>query len=155
MEYITQEDKQLLQEQLHQCQSARLQLTDRIATARDMGDLKENAEYHAAREDQGMNEAKIKDLEEILKHATVIDNESMPDDVVFVGATVRLRNIADGSEETYRLVGQASGRFDDEIMEVTPNSPLGEALLKARIGETVHITLKRGTKEMEVIELLT
>ena len=155
MEYITQEDKQLLQEQLHQCQSARLQLTDRIATARDMGDLKENAEYHAAREDQGMNEAKIKDLEEILKHATVIDNESMPDDVVFVGATVRLRNIADGSEETYRLVGQASGRFDDEIMEVTPNSPHGEALLKARIGETVHITLKRGTKEMEVIELLT
>lgn len=155
MEYITQEDKQLLQEQLHQCQSARLQLTDRIATARDMGDLKENAEYHAAREDQGMNEAKIKNLEELLKHATVIDNESMPDDVVFVGATVRLRNIADGSEETYRLVGQASGRFDDEIMEVTPNSPLGEALLKARIGETVHITLKRGTKEMEVIELLT
>ena len=155
MEYITQEDKQLLQEQLHQCQSARLQLTDRIATARDMGDLKENAEYHAAREDQGMNEAKIKNLEELLKHATVIDNESMPDDVVFVGATVRLRNIADGSEETYRLVGQARGRFDDEIMEVTPNSPLGEALLKARIGETVHITLKRGTKEMEVIELLT
>jgi transcription elongation factor GreA len=154
MDYITAEEKQRLEEQLRDCVRKRRALSKRLEAARELGDLRENAEYHAAREDQGMNEARIREIEERLSKAVVTETDAVPADMVFIGATVRLRDTANGEEHLYRLVGEASGKLDEEVIEVTPNSPLGEALMKARVGEVVRVTLRRGPKHMEIMELL-
>src|SRR3954469_15676361 len=82
-----------------------LEVTKRVATARDLGDLSENAEYHAAREDQGMLQARINDLKDRLARADIIDQDSLPRDAVVFGAKVRIKNLDTKKEETYHLVG--------------------------------------------------
>ncbi|MDG2201523.1 MAG: transcription elongation factor GreA [Phycisphaerales bacterium] len=154
MEYITQEDKDRLEGELKERIHRRKQLSDRIGQAREMGDLKENAEYHAAREDQGMNEARINDLEEKLANVVIADTEEVPDDMVFVGTTVRLKDTATGNEECYKLVGEMTGSFVDDVMEVTPSSNLGLGLIKARVGETIRVDLPRGVKTYEILEIM-
>lgn len=154
MNYMTADDKKRLEATLKECVANRKVLSDRIGRARELGDLKENAEYHAAKEDQGMNEAKIKELEEKLASAVVTDNESLPDGMVFVGATVKLRNVETEEEDLYRLVGEASGVIDDDLVEVTPNSPMGQALIKSHVGEVVRVDLRRGEKRFEIVEIV-
>ena len=154
MDYITPADKVRLEQQLKDCNDKRRVLSERIGTARALGDLKENADYHAAKEDQGLNEMKIRQLEERLATAIVADGESMPKDVVFLGATVKLRDVESESEEIYKLVGETSGSFDADYVEVTPTSPMGEALMKARVGEVVRVSLRRGERRFEVVEIL-
>ncbi len=153
MEYITSEEKTKLTDELQRRMNLRKELSERIGKARELGDLKENAEYHAAREDQGMNENRIKQLEERLSVAIVADGQDIPDDMVFLGATVKLRDTTSGDEDNYRLVGQASGRFDMDYIEVTSSSPMGEALMKARVGETVRVDLPRGEKRFEIVAI--
>jgi transcription elongation factor GreA len=153
--YITREDKERLEAELKERVSARKQISARIEAARELGDLKENAEYHAAREDQGLNERKIRELEERLKTAVVTDSSDLPDDLVFLGATVRLRNVKNGREELYRLVGEATGTVDTEVLEVTPGSPLGEALIKTRVGDTIRVSTRRGEKRFEIVEIMS
>jgi len=154
MDYLTEEEFSKLQQELEDLKGRRAELSDRIGRARELGDLKENAEYHAAKDDQGHNERKIKDLEERLKSAVVADDEHVPDDMVFFGAMVRLRNVDTDAEDLYKLVGDMSGSFDLDYMEVTPNSALGQALLKARVGETLGVDLPRGRTRFEVLEIL-
>ena len=108
MNYMTAEDKVRLQEQLKELKGKRKGLSDRIGRARELGDLSENAEYHAAKEDQGHNERKIRDIEEKLASAVVVDPQDMPDGMVFVGATVRLRDMNSGDEDLYRLASLLS-----------------------------------------------
>ncbi|MHC5028006.1 MAG: GreA/GreB family elongation factor, partial [Planctomycetota bacterium] len=94
MHYMTADDKTRLEEQLKELSSLRKVLSDRIGRARELGDLKENAEYHAAKEDQGLNERKIKELERKLASAIVTDDQTVPEDMVFIGATVKLKDVA-------------------------------------------------------------
>ena len=154
MDYLTSEEKARLEEQLQECVGKRRTLSKRLEEARALGDLRENAEYHAAKEDQGLNEARIREIEQRLATAIITDGQAIPEDIVFIGATVRVRDVADGSEELYRLVGEAGGILDDDIIEVTPSSPLGEALLKARIGETVRVDLRQGPRRFEIVEIV-
>jgi transcription elongation factor GreA len=154
MEFITPEEKTQLEAKLKEHFLKRPVLVQRIAEARAMGDLKENAEYHAAREDQGMNEAEIRRIEERLKTAHVADQSALPEDMVFLGATVKLRDVDTADEDIYKIVGQATGRFDLEFIEVTVSSPMGEALMKARIGQIVRVDLPRGIKRFEIIEIV-
>lgn len=154
MDYISPDDKLRLEEQLRECNKMRKVLSERIGVARALGDLKENGDYHAAKEDQGLNEAKIRQLEARLSSAIVADSESMPKDMVFLGATVRLRDIESDAEELYKLVGEASGNFDMEYIEVTPTSPMGQSLMKARLGEVVKVDSRRGEKRFEIIEIV-
>ena len=155
MDYITAADKVRLEAQLRECHEKRRGLSRRLEEARALGDLRENAEYHAAREDQGLNEARIRDIEQRLATAVVTDESALPEDMVFLGATVRVRDVRNGEEEMFRLVGESSGAVDGEIIEVTPTSPLGEALLKARVGETVRVDLRRGPKRYEIVEIVS
>jgi transcription elongation factor GreA len=127
------------------------QLIQRIADARALGDLRENAEYHASREDKAMNDAKIKEIEERLNRAQVADSSALPQDMVFVGAIVRLRDEDLGDEDLYRLVGQSTGRFDLDYIEVTTTSPMGVSLMKSRVGETIRVDLPRGVKRFTII----
>ena len=153
MEFMTAEEKVQLEAKIKAMSAKRPEISNRIAEARALGDLKENAEYHAAREDQGMLEAEIRRLEERLKNAKVVSEDQIPDDVVFVGATVRLRD-EDGDEDVFRLVGEATGGADGEIIEVTVSSPMGEALMKSRVGESIRVDAPRGTIRFEIVEIL-
>ncbi|MFK7959315.1 MAG: transcription elongation factor GreA [Phycisphaerales bacterium] len=153
MQYITREDREHLEAELNQRTGNRKMISQRIELARELGDLKENAEYHAAREDQGLNEAKIREIEEKLKTAIVTDSAGLPDDLVFLGATVTLKNLANDRTEQYRLVGETRGVSGDGVIEVTPSSPLGEALIKTRVGETIRVSTRRGDKRFEIIEI--
>lgn len=156
MQFITQDEKRQLEEKLQQLKASRPEIITRIAEARALGDLKENAEYHAARDQQGYNEAEIRRLEERLKNAQVADDVDVPEDMVFLGAIVKLRDVDDGEEELYKLVGESTGAFDldSDAIEVTVASPMGESLLKARVGETVKVDLPRGTKRFEIVEIV-
>tara|TARA_E500000318_G_scaffold2060_1_gene2741 strand:- start:38817 stop:39281 length:465 start_codon:yes stop_codon:yes gene_type:complete len=153
MDVITPTEKQKLQERLDALLANRSVISERIAEARALGDLKENAEYHAAREQQGMEEAEIKRLQERLASAHVVDESKTAQGVVFIGSLVKLREEDDDEIETYRLVGEASGSDDPDIIEVTATSPMGEALMKARVGEIVRVNAPRGVKCFEVIEV--
>ena len=155
MDYLSADERTRLKDRLKTCVRNRKVLSKRIEAARELGDLRENAEYHAAREDQGMNEAKIRELEFRLANAVVTDEEMVPDDMVFVGATVLLREVESGDEDQYRLVGDSTGEVEDDCIEVTPNSPLGEALIKSRVGETVRVTLRRGPKHFEIVKIVS
>ncbi len=154
MEFITQDEKQRIEEKLQGLKSKRHDLSARIAEARADGDLSENADYHAAREDQGLNEAEIRRLEARLATAQVAREGDVPDDMVFIGAVVRLRDTDNNDEDLYKLVGESSGNFDADHIEVTTASPMGASLLKARVGDKVKVDLPRGSKYFEVMELL-
>ncbi len=155
MELITADEKRALQAKLDELKRNRPVVSQRIAEARALGDLKENAEYHSAREQQGLEEAEIRRLEERLSTSQVVDDSPAAGaGVVFLGSTVKLRDTRSGDEDVYRLVGEMSGQDVGDIIEVTASSPMGAALLKARVGETVRVKAPRGVKEFEVVQLL-
>ena len=154
MDFITADEKASLQVLLTELRVIDRALIQRIADARALGDLRENAEYHASREDKGMNDAKIKEIEKRLATAQVADSSALPTDMVFVGATGRLRDDDRGDDDLYRLVGQSTGRTDLDYVEVTTTSPMGVALMKARTGETIRVDLPRGAKHFTIIEIV-
>ncbi len=154
MDVITADEREKIKARLDGLIANRPVITNRIAEARALGDLKENAEYHAAREQQGMDEAEIRRLEERLATAQVVDESKTADGVVFIGSTVKLKEEGDDEIEIYRLVGEASDDLDDEIIEVTATSPMGEAMMKARVGETIRVNAPRGVKRFEILEII-
>ena len=101
MDFLTEEEHKKLTEELESLIAERPVISNRIGTARELGDLKENADYHAAKDDQAHNERKIKDLEKRLSNATVADTEHVPDDMVFLGTVVRLKNLKTNKEDLY------------------------------------------------------
>jgi len=154
MDVITVDEKKKLQERLDWLVQHRPVISDRIAEARALGDLKENAEYHAAREQQGMEEAEIRRLEDRITTAQVVDASKTAEGVAFVGSTIKLREEGDDEIEVYRLVGESTdGGGDDDIIEVTASSPMGDALMKARVGEIVRVNAPRGVKRFEILEI--
>jgi transcription elongation factor GreA len=154
MNFITAEEKVQLEKLLSELRAQEKVLIQRIQDARALGDLRENAEYHAAREDKAMNEAKMKEVERRLATAHIAGDVALPNDMVFVGSVVKLRDVDGGDEDLYKLVGEATGRFDLEYVEVTTTSPMGVALMKARIGEVVRVDLPRGQKRFEILEIV-
>lgn len=155
MEFVTKEEKAKLEARLAELVANRPVLANRIAEARAQGDLKENADYHAARDDQGLEEAEIRRLEKRVKEAHVADGIDVPEDMVFLGAVVRLKDLDDGTDDLYKLVGESTGRFDADEIEVTTQSPMGESLMKSRVGETIRVDLPRGPKRYEILEIVT
>jgi len=148
-------DKERLESQLADLIGQRKAIAERIAEARAQGDLKENADYHAAREDQGHNEAKIRELEHKIARVHVVGEDlEVPADMVFLGAIVRLREVGSSATELFKLVGGLTDA-DADWIEVTVSSPMGEALMRARIGETIRVSLPRGEKRFEIIAIET
>ena len=154
MEIISPADRDKLDQQLKDLVAQRPILSNRIAEARALGDLKENADYHAAREEQGLNEAKIRDLEARLRTAHVASDSAVPKDMVFLGALVRLRDTTNGKMVAYKLVGQMTDDESDDYIEVTTSSPIGVSLMRARIGEVVRVDLPKGEKRFEIVEIV-
>ncbi len=101
-----------------------------------------------------MNQAKIKMIEEKLATAVVADPADTPDGMVFLGSMVKLRDTDTDDEDLYKLVGESSGRFDMEYLEVTSGSNLGQSLFKAKVGETIRVDLPQGARTFEIVEIL-
>lgn len=156
MDVITSDERDNIKKRLDALIANRPVIIDRIAEARALGDLKENAEYHAARELQGMEEAEIKRLEVRLGSAHIVDEANLADGVVFIGSTVKLleEDEDDDEFELYRLVGEATGSATDDVIEVTATSPMGEALMKSRVGETIRVNAPRGVKRFKIVEIM-
>ena len=155
MDLITKEEQAQIKKRLDELIANRSVISNRIAEARALGDLSENAEYHAARELQGLEEAEIKRLTERLEKAHVVDNEKTKDTgIVFLGSIVRLRDLDTEEEDVFKLVGEFSEDEPDDHEEVTVTSPMGEALMKARVGDTIRYNAPRGVKKFEILEML-
>jgi transcription elongation factor GreA len=154
MEILTPDEKRRLESMLQELHGRGRELIERIAEARALGDLKENAEYHAAREEQAHNNARIQQIQDRLARAQVADNSSIPEDMVFIGATVRLRDTETEQEDLYRIVGEATGDMSLDYIEVTVTSPLGVSLMKSRVGETVRVDLPRGERRFLIVEIV-
>ncbi len=122
-----------------------------IAEAREHGDLKENAEYHAARERQGFIEGRITVLEGVISCAEIIDTASLSGDVVVFGATVLLADEDTDEETTYQIVGTYEADVDKGLLSVT--APLARALIGKSVGNSVEVTTPRGSKSYEICEL--
>jgi len=155
MELMTKAEKEQLEARLAGLIANRSVLSQRIEEARALGDLRENGDYHAAREQQGMEEAEIRRLEQRIASVTVIDEKlsKAVEGVVFIGSTVKLKELDSGDIEMYKLVGESSGQHHGDVTEVTVASPMGEALLKARVGDVVRVTARRGVLKFEVLEV--
>ena len=155
MQLVTKEEKAKLEQDLRVLIDKRPVISKAIAEAREKGDLKENADYHAARDEYALNESHIKNLEARIKAVTVIDTSAIPEGMVFLGSTVKLKDLGTGDMETVRIVGEVGNiDIDSDIIEVSAKSPLGEALMRARVGDHVNVNAPRGTLKYQVIELL-
>ena len=102
-----------------------------------------------------MNNLRIRELTLRLESVQVILEGEMPSDMVFLGAIVRIRDEQSGGIETYKIVSSKSEGGETEHREVTTTSPIGEALMKVRVGETVRVNLPRGERRLTVVEILT
>jgi transcription elongation factor GreA len=127
----------------------RVEIAANIERARELGDLKENADYHAAREEQGRMEARVRQLQALLEKAVIV--ESGDADVVATGTIVSLRYDGDDDVERF-LIGSIEERRGD-IPVISPDSPLGRALLGCRQGDKVEYEAPSGTLRVEVVEL--
>lgn len=126
-------------------------ITERIANARAEGDLSENAEYHGARESQGMLQAKINLLSDKLARASIVDTSKTPRDQVAFGATVVVMDLEFQDEETFVLVGAGEEDYDSGKILVT--SPLAQGLMGSKIGDRVEIPVPAGTMKFEIREI--
>ena len=126
-------------------------IVKRLAEARAEGDLKENAEYHGARESQGMLQAKINQLRGKLSLASIVDPSKLPKDEVAFGATVTVKDLDYGDEEEYTLVGLGDEDYDSNKILCT--SPIGQGLVGKKKGETVEIAVPRGTLKFEILDI--
>lgn len=148
---MTKEGAEALKKELdHLKFTVRPRIVSAIAEARAHGDLKENAEYHAAREQQSFTEGRIKDIESKLSHAQVIDISSLANNgkVVF-GATVSLLNIDTDEEVTYKIVGDDEADF--KINKISINAPLARAIVGKEEGDEVEAQIPSGKVTYEIL----
>jgi transcription elongation factor GreA len=139
---------QKLREELTRLKEERPKISREIGIAREHGDLSENAEYHAAKERQGLVEARIKDIEDKLARAEVIDPTKLSGDRVRFGATVGLLNLDTDEESTYQIVGADEADIDHGLISVS--APLARALISKTIGDEVEVKLPAGTRRYEI-----
>ena len=149
---LTREGEKRLQEELKNLKLERPKITKAIAEAREHGDLKENAEYHAAREQQGIVEAKIKNIEYKLANSEIIDNKFNKDgNQIIFGSIVELLNVEDNSKIKYQLVGEDEADLTKN--KISFNSPIGKGLINKKIGDVIKISVPKGELSFKVINI--
>lgn len=149
---MTVNGKQKLEEELKQLKSvARPQVIQEIATARAHGDLSENAEYDAAKEKQAFIEGRIKELEDKLARAHVVDPKSLRTDKIVFGATVELQDTDTEEKKTYYIVG--TDEADVKMGRLSIESPVARQLLNKKAGDTVTVRIPKGEVEYEILSV--
>ena len=153
MQFVSAEEKVQLERKREELYRAQIDVQERIRKAAALGDLSENAEYHFAKEENRSIQRELAGLEAKLKNVAVVSNEHVPDDMVYLGHTVKLLDLDDDSEQLVKIVGEAQPPGGDVLM-VTATSPMGEALMKARVGETVKVNAPRGMMQFKILQIL-
>ena len=142
----------MLQDELKKCMEERPLVIQAIATARDFGDIAENAEYHAAKESQSLNEGRISELEDLTARAEVIDVTRMSGDKIKFGATVKLVDEETDEERSFQIVGEQEADVKSGKISVT--SPIARALIGKSEGDTVEVAAPGGARSYEVLEVV-
>ena len=149
---LTPEGLRLLERELETLKTVkRKEIAERIKQSKEFGDLSENAEYEDAKNEQAFVEGRILQLEQMLRNARVIDNHNAPDGEITVGSTVRLKDLGNGEEITYMIVG--SPEADPDHDKISNESPVGHALLGKRKGQTVEVTAPAGKLRFNVLQV--
>ena len=152
--YLSQEGYDNLKTELQNLKSVdRPRVINQISEARDKGDLSENAEYDAAKEAQGLLEARISKLENDVANARVLAHEDMDTSTVHLLTKVTIKNTANGMEMTYAIVSEAEADLADKKISVT--SPIGKGLLGKAVGDIADIEVPNGIIHFEIIEITT
>ena len=141
-----------LEEELkHRQQVERPRIIEAIAEARSHGDLSENAEYHAAKENQSLNEGRVQELESMIARADIIDVAKLSGGTVKFGATVKLVDEDTEEEKTYQIVGDPEA--DVKAGRMSISSPVARALIGKGVGDTVQVSTPGGGKSYEIVEV--
>jgi len=152
VEYFTEEGlKKFMDELKHLKSVERPSITKQIAEARDKGDLSENAEYHAAKEAQGMLEAKIAKMELVAASARVLDESNLDTSKVVILTTVKIKNQDNGAEMKYTLVAESES--DLKAGKISVDSPMGKGLLGKKKGELATIEVPNGKMKFKIVEI--
>jgi transcription elongation factor GreA len=150
--YYTAEGLKKLRDELDYMRDVeRPKASQAIAEARDKGDLSENAEYDAAKEAQGMLELRISKMEEIVANARLIDESQLDTSKALVHSTVKIKNVANKAQMTYKLVAQSEA--DLKAGKISVDSPIGKGLLGKKVGDTAEIQVPNGTVTFEILEI--
>lgn len=150
--YMTEEGYNKLKEEINELETVqRPAISKQIAEARDKGDLSENAEYDAAKEAQGILEAKIAQLKNILANARLIDKSSIGTDYVQILNKVTIKNVKNGQSMTYTLV--AENEADLKANKIAVNTPIAQGLLGKKVGEIAEIKVPAGIMSFEIIDI--
>jgi transcription elongation factor GreA len=149
---MTREGYEKLRADLDRMQNVEMiEVAKRIASARELGDLSENAEYHAAREDQGHLQARIDHLKDKISRAYIIDPNHMPKGEVAFGACVKVKDLDLDEEESFHLVGPGEENYNEN--KILTSSPIGQGLLGKKIGDVAEIQVPMGTVRFEILEI--
>lgn len=150
--YYTEEGLKKLKEELKHMESVeRPKISQQIAEARDKGDLSENAEYDAAKEAQGLLEAKIAKLKEIVSNARIIDESQLDNSKALILSKVKIKNLANNAEMTYTLV--AAKEADLKTGKISVESPIGKGLLGKQVGEIAEVKVPTGIVKFEILDI--
>jgi transcription elongation factor GreA len=150
--YYTEEGFKKLQEELHHLRTVeRPHLSQQIADARDKGDLSENAEYHAAKEEQGLLEARIAKMEEMMASARIVDTSQLDNSRVYIHSKVVVRHVGNGSQREFTLV--AESEVDIKTGRISVSSPIGKGLLGKAKGDIAEVVTPTGSTQFEVVEI--
>ena len=150
--YYTQEGLDRLKGEIKELESVeRPKISQQISEARDKGDLSENAEYDAAKEAQGLLEARIAKLKNKLANARLIDDSDIDSSKVFILSTVKIRNVQNKMEVSYTIV--AENEADLKARKISVDSPIGKGLLGKSVGETADIQTPSGIMKFEVVSI--
>ncbi|HRP01639.1 MAG TPA: transcription elongation factor GreA [Candidatus Kapabacteria bacterium] len=150
--YMTKERMKEIEEELHELKSkGRSEIARKIAEARSHGDLSENADYDAAKDEQGLLELKISKLTEMLANSQVISADEFPDDKIYILSKVKLKNTKTGKINEYQLVSPEEADFEKNKIAVT--SPMGKSLMGKKVGEIAEVIVPAKTTVFEIIEI--
>ncbi len=151
--YITRQGHEKLKEQLKQLKTVkRKAIADALHYARSLGDLRENSEYDAAKNDQALNEIKIAELEEKMLKVKILEEETnIPKNKVSIGSTVKLKNLKSGEGTEYTLVSEIEADYDQG--KISTASPIGQGLLGHKENETVEIKIPAGVLKYKIIKI--
>jgi transcription elongation factor GreA len=150
--YYTEEGLEKLKQEIHYLKTTGRQLISKqIAEARDKGDLSENAEYDAAKEAQGLHEAKISKLSNTLSTARLIDESKLDTSKVLALSIVKIKNVKNGATMTYQLVAESEA--DMKTGKISVKSPIAQGLLGKSVGDKTEIQVPAGKIEFEILEI--
>ena len=148
---MTREGLDKITRELEELEARRPKVLLQIKEAREKGDLSENAEYHAAREDLSMLESRIREMKDKISRAVVVDKSKIGGNQIVFGATVKLLSLSDNEEEEYTLVGE--GENDPLNNKILTTSPMGQALLTKKVGDKVEVPTPKGSLKFKVLKI--